>query len=78
MPLREMIDWSECPLVETKPGVHSGATLLRGTRLPVAAIIDNFGWGLGFAEIAEQFEVPQSAVREIVEYAESRHTKLKF
>jgi Protein of unknown function (DUF433) len=38
----EKIDWSECPLVEIKPGVQSGAPVLRGTRMPVSAIVDNF------------------------------------
>ena len=36
------IDWSECPLVEVKPGVQSGAPVMRGSRMPVNAIVDNF------------------------------------
>jgi hypothetical protein len=31
----ETIDWSECPLLEIKAGVQSGAPVLRGTRMPV-------------------------------------------
>jgi uncharacterized protein (DUF433 family) len=65
----EIIDWSECPLVEIKPDVQSGAPVLRGTRLPVSAIVDNFGYGVSVAEIVEQFEVPQDAVDAILAYA---------
>jgi uncharacterized protein (DUF433 family) len=36
------VDWSECPLVETIPGKVSGAPLLKGTRLPVEAIVGNY------------------------------------
>src|SRR5215471_21277912 len=54
----EKIDWSECPLVEVKPGVQSGAPVLRGARMPVNAIVDNFDYGVSAAEIAEQFEIP--------------------
>ena len=39
MAAMEKIDWSDCPLVEVKPGMQSGAPLLRGTRMPVDAIL---------------------------------------
>src|SRR5258708_7502288 len=68
MSRHENIDWSECTLVETKPGVQSGSLVLRGTRLPVSAIVDNFDYGLTIAEISEQFEVPQESIRAIVTY----------
>ena len=35
----ETIDWALCPLVEVNPRVLSGATVLRGTRMPVNAIM---------------------------------------
>ena len=41
MATKETIDWSECPLVEVRPEVQSGAPVLRGTRMPVNAIVDN-------------------------------------
>ena len=63
------IDWSDCPLVEIKPGVQSGAPVLRGTRMPVEAIVDNFDYGVSVAEIAEQFELPPDHIEAIVAYA---------
>lgn len=69
MVTKERIDWSECPLVEVKPGVQSGAPVLRGTRMPVDAIVDNFDYGLSAAEIAEQFEVPADLVEAVLAYA---------
>jgi len=71
MATNEKIDWSECPLVEIKPGVQSGAPVLRGTRMPVSAIIDNFDYGVSVEEIAEQFEVPLDRIEAILAYAES-------
>ena len=71
MVTKEKIDWSECPLVEVKPGVHSGAPVLRGTRMPVNAIVDNFDYGVSVAEIAEQFEVPRDRIETILAYAKS-------
>jgi uncharacterized protein (DUF433 family) len=71
---KEQIDWSECPLVEVNPRVQSCAPVLRGTRMPVNAIVDNFDYGMSVAEISEQFEVPQDHVQAILAYAEShRH-----
>jgi uncharacterized protein (DUF433 family) len=72
MTKKETIDWSECPLVETKPAVQNGAPVLRGTRLPVSAIVDNLDYGLSTAEIAEQFEVAQAPIETILAYAD-RH-----
>jgi len=71
MASKEQIDWSECPLVEIKQGVQSGAPVLRGTRMPVSAIVDNFDYGVSVAEIAEQFEIPAERVEAIVTYAKN-------
>lgn len=65
------IDWSQCSLVEVNPNVHSGAPVLRGTRMPVSAIVDNFDFGVSVAEISEQFEIPQDRVQEVLTYAKS-------
>jgi uncharacterized protein (DUF433 family) len=67
----EKIDWAKCTLVEVKPAVQSGAPVLRGTRMPVGAIVDNFDYGLSVAELAEQFEIPPEHVEAIVAYAKS-------
>ena len=68
----ERIDWSECPLVEVNPRVQSGAPVLRGTRMPVNAIVDNFDYGMSVAEISEQFEIPQDSVQAILSYAKGQ------
>lgn len=71
MPTTEKIDWSNCPLVEVKPGVHSGAPVLLGTRMPVDAIVDNFDYGVSVGEIAEQFEISPEQIEAILTYAKS-------
>jgi len=71
MATQDNVDWSECPLVEVKPGVQSGVPVLQGTRLPISAIVDNFDYGVSVAEIVEQFEVPQDSVEAILAYAKS-------
>jgi uncharacterized protein (DUF433 family) len=68
MSATDQINWSQCPLVEVKPEVQSGAPVLRGTRLPVSAIVDNFDDGLSPEEISEQFQIPVNRVQEILAY----------
>ena len=63
------VDWSKCPLVEVDPEIQSGAPVLRGTRLPVSAIVDNAEYGVSVAEISELFEVSQPQVQAILTYA---------
>ncbi len=71
MPAADQIDWSQCSLVEVNPNVQSGAPVLRGTRMPVSAIVDNFDYGVSVAEISEQFEIPQDRIQAVLTYAKS-------
>jgi uncharacterized protein (DUF433 family) len=70
MSAEHKIDWSQCPLVESNAKVLSGAPVLRGTRMPADAIVDNFEHGVSVAEIAEQFEVAPEQVMAIISYAQ--------
>jgi uncharacterized protein (DUF433 family) len=45
------LDWSQCPAVESIPGKGSGAWVLRGTRMPVAAIFENIEAGANIDDI---------------------------
>ena len=71
MAVADQIDWSQCALVEINPNVQSGAPVLRGTRMPVRAIVDNFDYGLSAAEIAQQFEISVDRIQAILTYAKS-------
>lgn len=71
MSVAEQIDWSQSSLVEVNPQVQSGVPVLRGTRVPVSAILDNFAYGVSATEISEQFQVPQDRVEAILAYAKS-------
>lgn len=71
MAAEENIDWSECSLVEVNPRVLSGAPVLRGTRMPVNAIVDNYDYGVSVAEISEQFEIQPDRIQAILSYATS-------
>jgi uncharacterized protein (DUF433 family) len=68
---REKIDWSDCPLVEIKKEVQSGAPVLRGTRMPVDAIVDNYDYGVSVAEISQQFEIRPDQIEAVLAYAKS-------
>jgi uncharacterized protein (DUF433 family) len=72
--MTENIDWSEGLLVEVKPGVQSGAPVLRGTRMPADAIVDNSDYGLSVSEIVEQFEIPPDLIEAILTYANSHRS----
>ena len=67
----DRVDWSECPLVEFRREVLGGAPVMRDTRMPADTIIDNFDYGVGVTEIAEQFELPIDSVKAILAYAQS-------
>lgn len=64
------LDWSDCPAVESVSGKVSGAWVLRGTRMPVAAIFENLEDGLTVTEIAGMFDgVTRDQINAVLEFA---------
>jgi uncharacterized protein (DUF433 family) len=61
------LDWSQCPAVESIPGKVSGAWVFKGTRLPVATIIENLE-DLSVDEVIEQFDVTREQVTAVLEF----------
>lgn len=70
-------DWKDCPLVEAVPGKVSGVPILKGTRMPADAIVENYESGLPADEIAEVFELPAESVRSLLAYAVAHNPALK-
>ena len=66
-----MIDWSACEDSERITGKVSGAWLVKGTRIPVQAVLDNAEDGYSAEQIAaEIYEgLPVDRARRIIEFA---------
>jgi uncharacterized protein (DUF433 family) len=62
-----ILDWSRCSAVESIPGKVSGAWVFRGTRLPVATVIENLE-DLSVDEVMEQFDVTREQVIAVLEF----------
>ena len=62
------LDWSQCPAVESIPGKVSGAWVFKGTRLPVATVIENLE-DLSIDEVIEQFDVTREQVLAVLDFA---------
>jgi len=61
------LDWSQCPAVESIPGKVSGAWVFKGTRLPVAAVIENLE-DLSIEEVMEQFDVTREQIMAVLDF----------
>lgn len=64
-----VMDWSDCPLVEVKPGVQRGRPVLKGMRMPVDDIVENWEAGLDESEIAANFRISLEQVKAVLTYA---------
>ncbi len=64
-----VLDWSECPAVESVPGKVSGAWVFKNTRTPVAVVFENLEDGMTIDEVMEQFPVTRGEVRAVLEFA---------
>ena len=50
-----MMDWSECPAVESVPGKLSGAWVFKNTRLPISALFGNLTDGATIHDFIDWF-----------------------
>ena len=65
-----MIDWSSCSAVERDLERVNGAWLLRGTRVPVAALFENLKDGVPVDQFVELFPgVTLAQARAVLEHA---------
>jgi uncharacterized protein (DUF433 family) len=69
----QLLDWSECSLVEVDPLRISGRPVLKGTRMPVEDIIANYEYGVSVKEISTQFQIPAQIITELLSYVERHH-----
>src|SRR5437016_4466771 len=61
------LDWSQCAAVESIPGKVSGAWVFRGTRLPVATIIENLE-DSSIEEVMQQFDVTREQITAVLDF----------
>lgn len=64
-----MLDWSQCPAVESIPGKRSGEWVFRDTRTPVSVVFDNLEAGASIDEIMEWFHLSRQQVVTVIEFA---------
>ena len=62
-----VLDWSQCVAVESVPGKVSGAWVFKGTRLPVATVIENLE-DLSIDEVIEQFDVTREQITAVLDF----------
>ncbi len=63
-----VLDWSQCPAVESIPGKVSGAWVFKGTRTPVVTVFENLEDGMSIDEVMEQFPVTREQVKAVLEF----------
>ena len=61
------LDWSRCPVAESIPGKVGGAWVFRGTRLPVATVIENLE-DLSIDEVMAQFDVTREQIVAVLDF----------
>lgn len=63
-----VLDWSQCPAVESVPGKVSGAWVFRDTRMPVSIVFENLEAGATIDEIMEWFHLTQEQIVTVLEF----------
>lgn len=64
------MEWAKCNLVERDPDKLGGKPVVRGTRVAVDTILEDFEQGSGVEEIHENFpSVPVDTIQKLIEFA---------
>ena len=63
------LDWSQCPAVESIPGMVSGAWVFKDTRMPVSIVFENLEAGATIDEIMEWFHLNREQIVTVLEFA---------
>jgi len=64
-----VLDWSQCPTVESVPDRRSGAWVFRDTRMPVSTVFESLEVGASIEEIIEQYDVTREQIQAVLEFA---------
>jgi uncharacterized protein (DUF433 family) len=64
-----ILDWSQCPAVESIPGKVSGAWVFKDTRMPVETVFENLAAGLTVEEVMEEFSVTREQINAVLHFA---------
>ena|ERR1700687_3575210 len=68
-----LLDWSQCPAVESIPGKVSGAWVLRNTRMPVATIFENLEAGANIDDVLAWYDgLDRDQVKAVIEFSARR------
>ena len=72
-----VLDWSQCPGVESDPDKLGGAFCFRGTRIPMSTVFENLEAGATVDNIVEWFQglTPQQ-VKTVLDFASSSRPKV--
>ena len=64
-----VLDWSQCPAVESVPGKVSGAWVFKDTRMPVSIVFENLEAGASISEIMDWFHLSREQIVAVIEFA---------
>ena len=66
-----MLDWSQCPAVETVPGKASGARVFKGTHVQVKSLFENLESGARVDDLLQWFPgVMREQVKAVLAHTE--------
>ncbi len=62
------MDWKQ--YITTDPTIHHGKACIKGTRIPVAVVLDNLAAGLGTEEILKSYpSLDSKSIQAAIAYA---------
>ena len=64
-----LLDWSQCPAIESVADRRGGAWVFRDTRTPVSVVFDNLEVGASIDEIMEWFHLSREQVVAVIAFA---------
>ena len=64
-----MIDWNQCPEVESDPEKLGGKWLFKNSRLPVSVLFGNLADGATLKDVAAWYDIDERQLVAVLEFA---------
>ena len=71
-----MIDWSQCPEVESVPGKLGGKWVFKNSRLPISVLFGNLALGATIHEVVDWYDIDEKQLVAVLDFLAEQSNRI--
>lgn len=72
-----MIDWNQCPEVESVPGKLGGKWVFKNSRLPISVLFGNLADGATVKDVVEWYDIDEKQLVAVLEFLTEQTDRIR-